>query len=162
MSCRSFLIQNGLWAIFGCCVISKTVLGVFLKKLEILNFFQNTQNCFAYISSYLYSCAVRGAQGNFVQKEYERGISVYVVVGGRPSEEFWWFYTSLGRIGAQHRIYKHQRVIMQMIYHILLPRSTNLSEAPAAAELCLIFAVRPSAIHHTQPGKAWFPILNLP
>ena len=32
ISCRSFWIQNGLWAIFGYWVISKTILGVFEKN----------------------------------------------------------------------------------------------------------------------------------
>ena len=32
ISCRSFWIQNGLWAIFGWWVINKTVLGVFWKN----------------------------------------------------------------------------------------------------------------------------------
>ena len=42
ISCHSFWIQNGLWAIFGCWAMNKTVLGVFFEKICILIFFKNT------------------------------------------------------------------------------------------------------------------------
>ena len=53
-SCRSFWIQNTLCAIFGWWGMSQTFLGVFWKKNNILNFFENTLNCFAYISATKY------------------------------------------------------------------------------------------------------------
>ena len=49
ISWRSFWIQNGLWALFGCWDISKTVLGVF-KKIQNFHFFKKHPKLFVYNS----------------------------------------------------------------------------------------------------------------
>ena len=52
-SCRSFWIQNGLWAIFGCWYISKTFWVVF-EKIQNFNFFKKHPKLFAYKSATRY------------------------------------------------------------------------------------------------------------
>ena len=66
ISCHSFWIQNGLWAIFGCWDISKTVLGVF-KINQKLYFYQKHPKLFClYLSNQI------SLKGHFVFKTNDK------------------------------------------------------------------------------------------